>query len=591
MFCSTVLLAKRTSMPDAWKLALVPLLAATLGSANPIANQRGGSKPTEPASRPVPGAQSGTQIFRAFSPAIAVIEATDDRSSVLRFGSGVLLVQQQVLVTNAHVVNGPGRIRVRVGAESYATSEVELLYVDSDADLAVLKLSKIPPASPTVRLHSGMLPDVGERVFAIGNPQGLERTFSEGVISGLRSLPKIGVVVQHTAPISPGSSGGALFDARGELIGLTVAYLEGGQNLNFAIPAAGIAAAVDQAFDVPSDTQVSAAFAARTRKRFPGIYDSLDDDALTARFRNRYPALGAVIPFDKRPGMPAQLYAFAASIEDILGEYNEQAEKIDISANPQRIAELQALNRRRLTRLRVLQPQSAGARQAAQLLIAGFEETERRFEYYTSPAIPARSADIDRNLLRNEVQYAADGFRALVMELSPYRDAAPELVEWVQESYERSRRLLDTLSTTGGSARTPPSIVGTWSDAGNTFANRVVRTPDIEIANRSSGGFVIVSSRQTLVEGFNYLLSGNATMVSGSITGELTVGFYLKLAGGNEACSKKASLDLQPSGSDLLIGTARFGRLEDSGVRSETFRAVCFGLPSGTRQVQLQRIR
>jgi S1-C subfamily serine protease len=88
------------------------------------------------------------------------------------------------------------------------------------------------------------------------------------VISGLRSLPEIGVVVQHTAPISPGSSGGALFDARGELIGLTVAYLEGGQNLNFAIPAAGVAAAIDQAFDLPSNPQTLAAFAARTRSGF-----------------------------------------------------------------------------------------------------------------------------------------------------------------------------------------------------------------------------------------------------------------------------------------------------------------------------------
>lgn len=592
MLCSTVPLAKRTSMPDAWKLALVPLLAATLGSANPIANQRGGSKPTEPASRPVPGAQSGTQIFRTFSPAIAVIEATDDRSSVLRFGSGVLLVQQQVLVTNAHVVNGPGRIRVRVGAESYATSEVELLYVDSDADLAVLKLSKIPPASPSVRLHSGMLPDVGERVFAIGNPQGLERTFSEGVISGLRSLPKIGVVVQHTAPISPGSSGGALFDARGELIGLTVAYLEGGQNLNFAIPAAGIAAAVDQAFDVPSDTQASAAFAARTRKRFPGIYDSLDDDALTARFRNRYPALGAVIPFDKRPGMPAQLYAFAASIEDILGEYNEQAEKIDIFANPQRIAELQALNRRRLTRLRLLRPPTDATGRAAAFLIAGFEEAERRFEYYTSLSTPTRSPEVDRRLLRNEAQYSADAFRALVLELTPYKDATPELFDWIQESYQLSSRLVEQLSATDAQQSTAPvSVVDTWSDVASTFANRVTRTPEIEIANRSSGGFVIVFVRQPISEGFNYLLSGNMSLANERITGEITVGFYLKLAGGNEACNRKATLELEFSGRDLLVGTARFGPLDTAGARTQTFEAVCTGLPSGIKQVKLQRVR
>ncbi len=238
-------------MRDLSVFALVLLLATHLNarpSANPQSPQPVGRQSVQPT-------QSGTQVFRTYAPAVAIIEAIDDTLQVLRFGSGVLLVQQQVLVTNAHVVNGPGRIRVRVGADSYSTSEVEVQYVDSDADLAVLKLSKIPPGSPTVRLRAGMLPDVGERVFAIGNPQGLERTFSEGVISGVRSLPKIGVVVQHTAPISPGSSGGALFDARGELIGLTVAYLEGGQNLNFAIPAAGVGAAIDQALETSQATR------------------------------------------------------------------------------------------------------------------------------------------------------------------------------------------------------------------------------------------------------------------------------------------------------------------------------------------------
>jgi serine protease Do len=582
------ILRRHIFMRDLSVLAVVLLLATYLSarpSANPQSPQPVGRQSVQPV-------QSGTQIFRTYAPSIAIIEATDDTSKVLRFGSGVLLPERRALVTNAHVVSGPGRIRARLGSAMYSSPDIEVQYVDSESDLAVLSLSKIPQEAPTVRVRTGPLPSVGERVFAIGNPQGLERTFSEGVISGVRSLKGIGVVLQHTAPISPGSSGGALFSTGGELIGLTVAYLEGGQNLNFAIPATGVAAAVEQAFDVPSDTQSVTAFAARTRKRFPGVYDGFDDEALTARLRNRYPALGAGIPFDKRSGMPAQLYAFAASIEDILGEYNEQAEKIDISANPQGIAELQALNRRRLTRLRLLRPTTDGTGRAAAFLIAGFEETERRFEYYTSLSTPTRSPDVDRRLLRNEAQYSADGFRALAVDLMPYKDAAPELFDWIEESYELSRRLVDQLSTSATpQSAAPPSIVGTWSDAGNTFANRVVRTPDIEIANRSSDGFVIVSSRQTLVEGFNYLLSGNVAMVNGSITGELTVGFYLKLTGGNEACSRKASLDLQPSGSDLLVGTTRFGNLEDSGVRSETFRAVCLGLPSGIRQVQLQRIR
>jgi len=265
-----------------------------------------------------------------------------------------LLVQRQVLVTNAHVVIGPGHIRARFGSDLYSSPELEVQYVDTDADLAVLRLAKVPQRSPAIRLRTGTLPDVGERVFAIGNPQGLERTFSEGVISGVRSLAEIGLVVQHTAPISPGSSGGALFDDKGELVGLTVAYLKDGQNLNFAIPATVVASAVDQAFDVPNEVQSLAAFATRTRKRFPGIYDSFDDESLMSRFRSRYPSLGATVVSNSAPVLPLQLDTFVRDLADILDEYDRLGANIDILASPARIPELQALNRRRLTRLRSL---------------------------------------------------------------------------------------------------------------------------------------------------------------------------------------------------------------------------------------------
>ncbi len=313
---------------------------------------------------------------------------------------------------------------------------------------------------------------------------------------------------------------------------------------------------------------------------------------MISRFRSRYPALGAGITFNSRPALPPQLYAFVQGVADVLDEYNQQAGNVDISANPGRVAELQALNRRRLTRLRLLQPPTARAREAVDLLIGGFGETERRFEYYTSPAIPSRSPAVDLNLLRNEVQYSADGFRALVTELAPYKESVPELFAWAQESFDESSRLLEKLSSAVSQQSTaPPSVVGTWSDVGGTFANRVVRTPDIRIADRSAGGFVIVSETRGLVEGFNYLLSGSAGVQNGRVTGELTVGLYLKLSDGNEACSRKATLELEFSGSNLLVGTARFAVLDTSGVRSEIFGAVCAGLPSGTRQVRLQRVR
>ena len=78
--------------------------------------------------------------------------------------------------------------------------------------------------------------EVGDAVYAVGNPQGLEGTFSQGIISSLREF-KESKIIQITAPISPGSSGGPVLSAKGEVIGVSVATFRGGQNLNFAIPA------------------------------------------------------------------------------------------------------------------------------------------------------------------------------------------------------------------------------------------------------------------------------------------------------------------------------------------------------------------
>ncbi len=76
---------------------------------------------------------------------------------------------------------------------------------------------------------------IGEEVFAVGNPQGLEGTFSQGIVGSIRDLAG-GSLVQITAPISPGSSGGPVLNGKAELVGVTFATYKGGQNLNFAIP-------------------------------------------------------------------------------------------------------------------------------------------------------------------------------------------------------------------------------------------------------------------------------------------------------------------------------------------------------------------
>lgn len=78
---------------------------------------------------------------------------------------------------------------------------------------------------------------VGDEVYAVGNPLGLEGTFSRGIVSGIRQIGSE-TLFQITAPISPGSSGGPILDTRGKVIGVAMATFKGGQSLNFAIPVA-----------------------------------------------------------------------------------------------------------------------------------------------------------------------------------------------------------------------------------------------------------------------------------------------------------------------------------------------------------------
>ena len=115
------------------------------------------------------------------------------------------------------------------------SKSAELVAIDFDADRCVVKTPSLTlnPVSG-IRRYDSL--EVGEAVFAVGNPRRMERTLSDGLISGLRSQDD-GRLIQFTAAISPGSSGGGLFDAHGNLVAITSYSLKGAQGINFAIPA------------------------------------------------------------------------------------------------------------------------------------------------------------------------------------------------------------------------------------------------------------------------------------------------------------------------------------------------------------------
>jgi S1-C subfamily serine protease len=132
-----------------------------------------------------------------------------------------------------HVVEGASRGYAKAVGQKPKHNIEGIVGVDTDRDLVLLKVSGAHGVPLWLGNSDGI--EVGETVYAMGNPQGLEGTFSQGIVSGVR---EVGTdrLLQITAPISPGSSGGPVLNVKGEAIGVSVATFKGGQNLNFAIP-------------------------------------------------------------------------------------------------------------------------------------------------------------------------------------------------------------------------------------------------------------------------------------------------------------------------------------------------------------------
>jgi len=157
---------------------------------------------------------------------------SDSEGKAIAQGSGFLVDGSGKVVTNSHVIENAASVAIK-STEGAVYQVTGILAIDKDNDLAVLKVAgknfKILPLADSDGVR------VGDKVVAIGSPLGLEQTVSDGLISGIRDVGS-SKVFQTTAAISPGSSGGVLLNAHGEVIAVTAFQLTSGQNLNFAIP-------------------------------------------------------------------------------------------------------------------------------------------------------------------------------------------------------------------------------------------------------------------------------------------------------------------------------------------------------------------
>jgi Trypsin-like peptidase domain len=179
-----------------------------------------------------PGSLTGGAIYKQSAPSVVKIEAYNENNQPEWSGSGFIVSADGKLLTNFHVIRSSKRATIRL-ANGDAYDGVEVLDVDQRKDIALLKIKAVDLQSLVI--GSSGTAQIGDTVYSLSNPMGLENTLSNGIISGIRPLDGYRLL-QVTAPISHGSSGGPLFNSRGEVIGITADIIEGGQNLNFAIP-------------------------------------------------------------------------------------------------------------------------------------------------------------------------------------------------------------------------------------------------------------------------------------------------------------------------------------------------------------------
>jgi S1-C subfamily serine protease len=173
-------------------------------------------------------------IAKAANGAIVSIVMLDKDGNPIAEGSGFFISKDGDILTNYHVIeNGSSAIVKRPDGAFFLVDGV--LASDKARDVAVIKAHG--ENFQILTLGNSDALQVGQEVVAIGNPLSLASTVSNGLVSGIRTFEeKGGKVLQITAPISHGSSGGPLFNMAGEVIGITTAGVEGGENLNFAIP-------------------------------------------------------------------------------------------------------------------------------------------------------------------------------------------------------------------------------------------------------------------------------------------------------------------------------------------------------------------
>lgn len=178
------------------------------------------------------GVEKGFEELAQLASSIVMISVHDHHGEIMSTGSGIMIGRGGYILTNNHVAAGGVFYSVSIEDDEQTYQTDEVIKYNNALDLAVIRIHRQLKPLPIYRGSKKLVR--GQKVVAIGSPLGLFNSVSDGIISGFRKIRDIDMI-QFTAPISPGSSGGAVLNMQGEVIGISTAGIDNGQNINLAV--------------------------------------------------------------------------------------------------------------------------------------------------------------------------------------------------------------------------------------------------------------------------------------------------------------------------------------------------------------------
>lgn len=180
-----------------------------------------------------PRAEKSFEELARLASSVVFIGIHDENGDIIGSGSGIMIGRSGYILTNNHVASGGVFYSVRIEEDDNVYRTDEVIKYNPLLDLAVIRIDRALEPLPIYK--GGKKLARGQKVVAIGSPLGLFNSVSDGIISGFRKFENDVDMIQFTAPISHGSSGGAVLNMYGEVIGISTAGIDAGQNINLAL--------------------------------------------------------------------------------------------------------------------------------------------------------------------------------------------------------------------------------------------------------------------------------------------------------------------------------------------------------------------